>query len=52
MNQLWDERYGSEKYIYGTTPNLWFKENLSLLSPGSLLLPAEGEGRNAVFLEK
>ncbi|TDE13301.1 MULTISPECIES: class I SAM-dependent methyltransferase [Dyadobacter] len=49
MNQFWDERYGSDEYIYGTMPNLWFKQNLGILRPGSLLLPAEGEGRNAVF---
>ncbi len=49
MSQSWDERYDTEAYIYGTLPNVWFKDNLSVLPPGNLLLPAEGEGRNAVF---
>lgn len=49
MNQSWDERYATDEYIYGTAPNVWFAENLHGLKPGKLLLPAEGEGRNAVF---
>ncbi|TDE09217.1 class I SAM-dependent methyltransferase [Dyadobacter psychrotolerans] len=49
MNQSWNERYATDTYIYGTLPNVWFKDNLSVMPPGNLLLPAEGEGRNAVF---
>ena len=48
MKEFWDERYGAEEYAYGTAPNAWFAEQLMGLMPGSLLLPAEGEGRNAV----
>ncbi|HRP00579.1 MAG TPA: hypothetical protein PLN54_14190, partial [Flavobacteriales bacterium] len=48
MKEFWDERYGAEEYAYGTAPNAWFAEQLKGLMPGSLLLPAEGEGRNAV----
>lgn len=46
--QKWDERYQQEEYVYGTTANVFFKEQLASLSAGSILLPAEGEGRNAV----
>ena len=48
MKEFWDERYGGDEYVYGTAPNDWFAEQLSSLPVGSILLPAEGEGRNAV----
>lgn len=47
--QFWDERYSGGNYIYGTRPNIFFKEQLDKLEPGKLLLPAEGEGRNAIY---
>lgn len=47
--QFWDDRYSSGNYLYGTRPNLFFKEQLDKLEPGKLLLPAEGEGRNAIY---
>lgn len=47
--QFWDDRYSSENYIYGTQPNRFFKEQIDQLEPGRLLLPAEGEGRNAIY---
>lgn len=49
MQNQWDERYARQEYIYGTEPNEFLKEQLSLLKPGRILFPAEGEGRNAVF---
>jgi hypothetical protein len=49
MKEFWDERFGEEEYAYGIEPNSFFREQIGLLSPGSLLLPAEGEGRNAVY---
>lgn len=49
MKEFWNERYRSEDYVYGTEPNVFFKEQLDKLSPGRILLPAEGEGRNAVY---
>jgi len=49
MQTFWDERYAGEEYVYGISPNAFFKECLKNLKPGILLLPAEGEGRNAVF---
>ncbi len=47
--EFWNERYSKNEYIYGTQPNRFFKEQLDKLKPGSILLPAEGEGRNAVY---
>ncbi|QJP34721.1 class I SAM-dependent methyltransferase [Nonlabens sp. Ci31] len=50
--QFWNERYEKEEYIYGTSPNQFFKEQLDTLPSGSILLPAEGEGRNALYAAK
>ncbi|HLO91938.1 MAG TPA: methyltransferase domain-containing protein [Lentimicrobium sp.] len=49
MENLWDQRYASDAYFYGTEPNEWFAEKLRILKTGKILLPAEGEGRNAVW---
>ncbi len=48
-NSFWDQRYAAEGYIYGTQPNVFFQSVMKELQPGKLLLPAEGEGRNAVY---
>jgi SAM-dependent methyltransferase len=45
----WDERYSAGEFAYGEQPNNYLKEQLEKLTPGALLFPAEGEGRNAVF---
>lgn len=45
----WNERYTQPGYLYGTNPNFYFEQVIRKLKPGQLLLPAEGEGRNAVF---
>ena len=54
MNQqnFWNQRYADEHYAYGTLPNDYLKEKSADLRPGKILLPAEGEGRNAVFMAK
>ena len=49
MKNFWDERYKAKTYVYGKEPNQYFAEKLRELEPGKILLPAEGEGRNAVF---
>ena len=51
MVDFWNERYGQEAYVYGVEPNRFFEEVLTtrIRKPGKILLPAEGEGRNAVF---
>ena len=52
-SNFWDERYSSEEYVYGTEPNQFFKQVLDKIPvPGKLLLPGEGEGRNAVYAAK
>jgi len=45
----WDERYSNDEFAYGTEPNNYLKDQLQKLNPGTILFPAEGEGRNAVF---
>jgi len=47
--EMWDQRYAESEYVYGTNPNEFFKQELDKLVPGNILLPAEGEGRNAVY---
>jgi SAM-dependent methyltransferase len=54
MKPFWDERYAQSDYVYGQEPNGFFKKMLdspemSDLSGKSMLLPCEGEGRNAVY---
>jgi 2-polyprenyl-3-methyl-5-hydroxy-6-metoxy-1,4-benzoquinol methylase len=47
--EFWNERYKVNETVYGNEPNVFFREQLVKLEPGKLLLPAEGEGRNALF---
>jgi 2-polyprenyl-3-methyl-5-hydroxy-6-metoxy-1,4-benzoquinol methylase len=50
MKDFWDNRYSDKEYVYGIEPNVYFKKQLDLYRPsGRILLPAEGEGRNAVY---
>jgi len=49
MKELWNTRYGSEAYAYGKEPNAFFAAQLEKTIPGKLLLPGEGEGRNAAY---
>ncbi|MFA5647027.1 MAG: methyltransferase domain-containing protein [Bacteroidales bacterium] len=48
----WDKRYLNSEFIYGTNPNNYLCTKLKTLSPGTLLLPGEGEGRNALWAAK
>lgn len=50
--QRWDDRYSSEEFAYGEEPNNYLRDQLEKLNPGTILFPAEGEGRNAVFAAK
>ncbi|MBN1634400.1 MAG: class I SAM-dependent methyltransferase [Ignavibacteria bacterium] len=52
MKEHWDYKYSASEYIYGKNPNEYFKYILDTLEPGKLLLPSEGEGRNAVYAAK
>lgn len=49
MSEFWNERFGAEEYLYGKEPNVFLKQELENLTPGKILFPAEGEGRNAVY---
>jgi len=49
MKLMWNKRYASDEYIYGIHPNIFFKENIKDTKPGKILLPGEGEGRNAIY---
>jgi ubiquinone/menaquinone biosynthesis C-methylase UbiE len=46
--KLWQDRYGNPEYAYGTKPNLFFREWLGHLIPNTILMAADGEGRNGV----
>lgn len=45
---FWNERYADKNFIYGTEPNVFFKEQILKLNSGKALFLGEGEGRNAV----
>lgn len=50
--ERWNERYSNDEFAYGEEPNNYLKEQLKKLTIGTILFPAEGEGRNAVFAAK
>lgn len=50
--EIWNTRYAEKEYAYGEKPNAYFAKKITTIKPASLLLPAEGEGRNAVFASK
>jgi hypothetical protein len=53
MTEMWDTRYAEEEYAYGTSPNVFLKSVLDQRKlEGTILFPAEGEGRNAVYAAK
>lgn len=47
---LWDHRYATEDYLYGTHPNDFLVSVADRLPLGRVLCIAEGEGRNATYL--
>lgn len=49
---FWEEHYSNTEYIYGENPNEYLKTKLTNLEKGKILMPAEGEGRNAVYAAK
>jgi len=46
---FWNERFAIPDYVYGQAPNQFLATELKKLTPGKILFPAEGEGRNAVY---
>ena len=48
---MWDDRYGTRDYLFGTEPSRFLKHNADLLQVGDKALAvADGEGRNSVFM--
>ena len=47
---MWDERYASDDYRFGTRPNRFLIDCAARMKPGRLLSLGEGEGRNAVYM--
>ena len=47
---MWDQRYSSDTYAYGTEANEFLMSMLDKLPEGRVLCLGEGEGRNAVWL--
>jgi len=45
---FWNARFGADPTVYGKGPNVFFAQQLAALKPGRILLPGDGEGRNAV----
>jgi SAM-dependent methyltransferase len=49
VKEFWNKRYAESDYAYGKEPNRFFQAEIDRLTPGTLFLPGEGEGRNAVY---
>lgn len=49
---MWDQRYNTDTYQYGTIPNEFLAANHRQIPVGKVICLAEGEGRNAVYLAK
>jgi SAM-dependent methyltransferase len=48
---FWNGRFAGETYIFGTRPAAFLANNAHYIPPRShVLVPADGEGRNSVFL--
>ncbi|MHC5779108.1 MAG: SAM-dependent methyltransferase, partial [Nostoc sp.] len=47
---MWDERFGTSEYIYGTEPNDFLVSVASKIPQGKILSLADGEGRNGTYL--
>jgi SAM-dependent methyltransferase len=48
--EMWEARYGSPDYHYGTEPNDFLAAEAHRIPHGDVLCLAEGEGRNATWL--
>lgn len=49
---FWNNRYKNSEFAYGKKPNDFFSKSIEELEPKSILMPADGEGRNGVFAAK
>ena len=52
MKANWNERFNTEDFQYGTSPNDFFKSQIDSVKLGRILIPAAGEGRDAVYAAK
>ena len=53
MQELWNNKFSRDGFLYGTKPNSFIEQNSLLLEKNSTVLClGEGEGRNALFLAK
>lgn len=48
--ERWDRRFSVDRYLYGTEPVEFLRQNIGRLAKGKALCLAAGEGRNAVWL--
>jgi SAM-dependent methyltransferase len=46
----WDERYAASELVWSAEPNRFVAEIVGVLTPGSALDVAAGEGRNAIWM--
>ena len=49
ITDFWNNRYAKSGYTYGDEPNAFFKHTIDSLPVGSVLIPAAGQGRDAVY---
>lgn len=48
---MWDARFSTDEYVYGTAPSGFLRAQAAYLTPGQRALAiADGEGRNSVFM--
>lgn len=47
---FWNLLFDQQVYAFGETPNRYMANKLEEVPPAKVLLPGEGEGRNAVYL--
>ncbi len=49
---MWEERFQTPDYVFGTEPAAFLKDHVELLAPtgATALSVADGEGRNSVFM--
>ena len=51
--KMWDERFSQHEPVYGEAPNAFLAEQAARFQPGmKLLVPADGYGRNGIWLAK
>lgn len=51
LDAMWNERYSTDDYLFGTDPAVFLSAQVGLLQAGQrALVVADGEGRNSVFI--